>query len=125
MQSHWKLSRHWGIANMLVVHRLSDLSAVGDADSASRNLALGLLADCSTRITYTQEYDQAVRTGAEIGLSSTEIDQLPGLNRGEGLWRIGERAFVVRHDLTAEELELYRTDTRMIAMAAGEADDAT
>jgi len=34
------------------------------------------------------------KTGAALGLSSTEIDQLSGLTRGEGLWRIGERSFV-------------------------------
>ena len=55
MQSQWKLSRHWGIANLMVIHRLSDLDAVGESDSSARNLALGLLADTSTRIVYAQE----------------------------------------------------------------------
>ena len=49
MQSQWKLSRALGIANLMVIHRLSDLDVVGDVNSAARNLALGLLADCSTR----------------------------------------------------------------------------
>jgi hypothetical protein len=30
MQAHWKLSRAWGLANLMIVHRLSDLDAVGD-----------------------------------------------------------------------------------------------
>jgi hypothetical protein len=42
MQSQWKLSRALGISNLMVIHRLSDLDAVGDAGSSSRNLALGL-----------------------------------------------------------------------------------
>ena len=46
MQSQWKLSRGLGIANLLVVHRLSDLDAVGDAGSEARALAQGLLGDC-------------------------------------------------------------------------------
>ena len=90
MQSQWKLSRHWGIANLMVIHRLSDLDAVGESDSSARNLALGLLADTSTRIVYAQERGEAEKTGAAIGLSPTEIAQLPDLKRGEGLWRIGE-----------------------------------
>ena len=48
MQSQWKLSRGLGIANLLIVHRLSDLDAVGEAGSEARALARGLLADCST-----------------------------------------------------------------------------
>lgn len=47
MQAQWKLSRGLGIANLMIVQRLSDLDAVGDADSQSRNLARGLLGDCS------------------------------------------------------------------------------
>jgi hypothetical protein len=46
-------------------------------------------------------------------LSSTEIAQLPELDRGEGLWRIGERSFMVRHTCTPGELVLFDTDFRM------------
>ena len=88
MQSQWKLSRALGIANLMVIHRLSDLDAVGEANSESRNLALGLLADCSTKIIYAQESGEAGRTAAALGLSSTEAKELPMLAHGEGLWRI-------------------------------------
>ena len=43
MQTQWKLSRAYGIANLMVIHRLSDLDAVGDATSETRALAAGLL----------------------------------------------------------------------------------
>jgi type IV secretory pathway VirB4 component len=114
MQSQWKLSRALGIAHLMIVHRLSDLDAVGEANSQSRNLALGLLADCSTKIIYAQERGEATKTGDALGLSSTEIDQLPDLERGEGLWRIGERSFIVRHLCTPDELELFDTNARML-----------
>ena len=114
MQSQWKLSRALGIANLMVIHRLSDLDAVGDANSGARNLALGLLADCSTRIIYAQEQGEAEKTGRGYRIyRETEIAQLPDLHRGEGLWRIGESAFVVRHDCTPGELELFDTNGRM------------
>jgi hypothetical protein len=113
MQSQWKLSRALGIANLMIIHRLSDLDAVGDANSEARNLALGLLADCSTKIIYAQEADEAKKTGGALGLSSTEIGQLPELDRGEGLWRIGERSFMVRHLCTPDEMALFDTDARM------------
>ncbi|MCU1492162.1 MAG: ATP-binding protein [Acidimicrobiaceae bacterium] len=114
MQSQWKLSRAYGIANLMIMHRLSDLDAIGDASSQSRALAAGLLADCSTRVIYRQESDQLAATGASLGLTRTERELLPDLGVGEGLWRIGKRGFVVQHQLTPAELELFDTTARMI-----------
>src|SRR5699024_5714159 len=34
MDAQWRLARHYGIANLLVFHRLSGLDTVGDAGSA-------------------------------------------------------------------------------------------
>jgi type IV secretory pathway VirB4 component len=113
MQSQWKLSRGLGIANLMIVHRLSDLDAVGSAGSEARALALGLLADCSTKIIYQQESSEAPHTADVLGLSVTERAQLPDLQRGEGLWRVGQRAFVVRHLVTDGELALFDTNSRM------------
>jgi hypothetical protein len=113
MQSQWKLSRALGIANLMIIHRLSDLDAVGDATSQARSLALGLLADCSTKIIYAQEDSEAASTASTLGLSVAEQDELPGLVRGEGLWRVGQRSFVVHHLCTAGELELFDTNQRM------------
>jgi type IV secretory pathway VirB4 component len=114
MQSQWKLSRALGIANLMVIHRLSDLDAVGEANSEARNLALGLLADCSTKIIYAQESGESAKTAASLGLSSTEAKELPQLVQGEGLWRIKDRAFVVRHICTPGELDLFDTNARMV-----------
>jgi len=113
MQSQWKLSRGLGIANLMIIHRLSDLEAVGDSDSEARALALGLLADCSTKIIYQQESSEAPHTAQVLGLTSAELGELPELARGEGLWRVGQRAFVVRHLVTDGELQLFDTNSRM------------
>ena len=115
MQSQWKLSRGLGIANLMIIHRLSDLEAVGDSDSEARALALGLLADCSTKIIYQQESSEAPHTAQVLGLSAAELGELPELARGEGLWRVGQRAFVVRHLVTDGELQLFDTNSRMFA----------
>jgi type IV secretory pathway VirB4 component len=113
MQSQWKLSRALGIANLMVIHRLSDLDAVGEENSQARNLALGLLADCSTKIIYAQEHADAARTGTALGLTSNEVDQLPELEQGEGLWRVGQGSYMVGNTCTAAELELFDTNGRM------------
>jgi type IV secretory pathway VirB4 component len=114
MQAQWKLSRAWGLANLMIVHRLSDLDAVGDQGSQSRGLAQGLLGDTATRILYNEPYDEATAARRILGLASVEADQLPELAQGEGLWRIGQRAFVVRHVCTPGELDLFDTNARMI-----------
>jgi hypothetical protein len=114
MQAQWKLSRAWGLANLLIVHRLSDLDAVGDRGSQSRGLAQGLLGDTATRILYNEPFDEATAARRVLGLAAVEADQLPELAQGEGLWRIGQRAFVVRHVCTPGELQLFDTNARMI-----------
>jgi hypothetical protein len=114
MQAQWKLSRAWGLANLLVLHRLSDLEAVGDAGSEARGLAQGLLGDTGTRILYNEPFDEATAAGKVLGLTSVEVGQLPELGRGEGLWRVNERAFVVRHICTPDELAVFDTDARML-----------
>jgi len=119
MQAQWKLSRAWGLANLMIVHRLSDLDAVGDTGSQARGLAQGLLGDTATRILYNEPYDEAAAARKVLGLASVEADQLPELAQGEGLWRIGQRAFVVRHVCTPGELDLFDTNARMLIEPGG------
>ncbi len=114
MQAHWKLSRAWGLANLMIVHRLSDLEAVGDAGSEARGLAQGLLGDTATRILYNQPHDEAVAAGKVLGLTTTQVRQLPDLAQGEGLWKVNQRAFVIRHICTPDELTLFDTNHRML-----------
>ena len=113
MQAQWKLSRGLGIANLMVIHRLSDLLTAGDAGSQGRALAEGLLADCSTRIIYRQETDQLHAAASLLGLTSVEMDAIAHLNRGRGLWKVAGRSFVVQHLLHSHELALFDTDARM------------
>jgi hypothetical protein len=119
MQAQWKLSRAWGLANLMVIHRLSDLEAVGDIGSEARGLAQGLLGDTATRILYNEPFEEARAAGKVLGLTSVEVAQLPDLARGEGLWRVNERAFVVRHICTPDELALFDTDARMLIDSRG------
>ena len=113
MDAHWRLARHYGIANMLIFHKLSDLDNVGDQGSAMRALASSLLANAETRVVYRQESDQLGSTAAALGLTGTEQSLLPTLGTGQGLWRIKHRSFVVQHQLHPAELELFDTTGRM------------
>lgn len=113
MDAHWRLARHYGIANMLIFHKLTDLENVGDQGSAMRALANSLLANAETRIIYRQESDQLGTTARALGLTGTEQKLLPGLGVGQGLWRIKDRSFVCQHQLHPAELELFDTTGRM------------
>ena len=113
MDAQWRLARHFGIANMLVFHKLSDLDNVGDQGSAMRALASSLLANAETRIVYRQEADQLGSTALALGLTGTEQRLLPSLGTGQGLWRIKDRSFVVQHQLHPAELAAFDTTGRM------------
>lgn len=117
MQAQWKLSRAWGIANLMVIHRLSDLDAAGAAGSKGRALAEGLLADCSTRVIYRQESDQIDAAGNLLGLTDVERQAILELPLGRGLWRVRDRSFVVQHILHTDELAAFDTNARMTGTA--------
>lgn len=84
MDAHWRLARHYGIANMLLFHKLSDLDNVADQGTANRALAGSLLANAETRIIYRQESDQLGPTATVLGLTGTEQNLLPALGVGQG-----------------------------------------
>lgn len=113
MDAQWRLARHFGISNMLIFHKLSDLDNVGDAGTAMRALASSLLANAEVRIVYRQEPDQLGSTALALGLTGTEQKLLPSLGTGQGLWRIKDRSFVVQHQLHPAELAAFDTTARM------------
>jgi hypothetical protein len=120
LQASWKLSRALGIANVAVLHRMSDLRAVGASDSEQVGLAEGLLADSETRVVYAQSPGEVERTGELLGLTATEAALVTQLRRGLALWKVGRRSFLVEHRLASSERELIDTDAAMIGEPAGD-----
>ena len=108
-----KLSRAYGVATMVVVHRLSDLASAGDDSSEQARLARGLLADVETRIVYGQPPSEVASARELLGLSDVEADLLPRLPRGVALWKVGLRTFLVEHKLGRAERAIVDTDARM------------
>jgi type IV secretory pathway VirB4 component len=113
LQTSWKLSRALGVANMAVLHRLSDLRSVGTEGSEQVGLAEGLLADSETRVVYAQSPGEVARTGELLGLTETEADLVTQLRRGMALWKVGQRSFLVEHRLGSGERWLTDTDQAM------------
>lgn len=113
LQATFKLSRSYGVANIAVVHRLSDLRAAGSEGSEQQRLAEGLLSDAETRVMFGQAPGEAEKAGELLGLSRTEQSLLGQLPRGVSLWHVGHASFLVEHELGPEELALADTDTAM------------
>jgi hypothetical protein len=119
LQSSWKLSRAFGVSNVAVLHRVSDLRSVGASDSEQVALAQGLLSDSETRVVYAQSPGELEAASELLSLSDTESDLLPQLRRGIALWKVGQRSFLVQHRLSALERDIVDTDAAMTAASRG------
>ena len=103
LQGSWKLSRARGISHVLVLHRWSDVAAVGSLGSAQRARAQGLLRECELTWLLRQPPDEARELATALGLSEREALSLPSLPRGAALVRYGAARSLVdvrvdRHD---------------------------
>jgi hypothetical protein len=106
------------VQNVAVVHRLSDLTAAGEENSEQVALARGLLSDSETRVIYYQAPGDVEASRDLLGLTESEADLLSQLRRGQALWKVGTRSFLVQHRLSATERDIVDTDARMAAAAA-------
>jgi hypothetical protein len=112
-QAAFKLGRQTGVQHWMVLHRLSDLDAAGDAGSRQQALAKGLLSETGTVIVYRQHPDELARASTALGLSETETGRIARYPQGIALWRIGGRSYEVRHVRSARERALTATDAGM------------
>jgi type IV secretory pathway VirB4 component len=114
LQRSFKLSRAHGVQNIIALHRLSDLGAAGAAGSREARIAEGLISDADTKVVLAQPPDQVEGLRNLLGLSRTEAELVPTLRRGEALWQVGRRSFLVQHRLSSIEQSLVDTDARMV-----------
>jgi hypothetical protein len=113
LQATFKLARAVGVANVAVVHRVSDLRAAGAAGSVQQRLAEGLLADVETRVVFGQAASEAESTRQLLRLTLAERDLVVRLPRGVALWKVADRSFLVEHRVGGLEADLVDTDAAM------------
>jgi len=115
-QSLAKLSRQMGLQNIFVLHRLSDLEAVGAEGSEQVKLARGLIADCGTKVIYGQPDSELDATQSLLQLGDAQRAMLRGLPRGQALWIVGDarRSAIVEHVLSPIEQDIVDTDHAML-----------
>lgn len=113
LQGSWKLARARGLSHMLVLHRWSDVAAAGDAGSAQRERAQGLLRECETSWHFRQPADEAREMAVALGLSSLEERYLTALPKGVALVRYGAARSVVRIQPDVSDRQFIDTDDAM------------
>ena len=121
LQACWKLGRTYGVANVAVAHRPSDLAAQADDGTATAKIAAGLLADTATKIVLRQAPDQLAAVGELLGLTPAERGVVGHLVRGRALWKVGAHTAVVQHHLARREAGLCDTDQSMRSTSSEEA----
>jgi hypothetical protein len=87
------------VANIAVIHRLSELGAQADSGTPASKVAEGLLSDSDTRVLFRQPYEETDTAIGSLGLSATEAALLPRRVKGRALWKVGGQTAVVQHQL--------------------------
>ena len=116
LQARLKLCRLYGIWNLLICHRLSDLRSQADDGTAAAKIATGLLADVQTRVVFRQAPDQVDDARQLLHLTDVETTLITRLVKGRALWLVANRATVVQHVIGSPlERRLVDTDAAMTA----------
>lgn len=124
LQTCFKLGRTYGVSNVCIAHRPSDLGAQADDGTATAKIAAGLLADSATKIVLRQAPDQVEAAAKSFGLTEPERQIVSQLARGRALWKVGGRTAVVHHLMTSSEAAMCDTDRRMSGKADGSVEAA-
>ena len=91
MNADLRLSRYYGIANIIAMHALSDPDKVGHADSAAVKKARGLLSLCDTRVMFRQAPGELDRATRDLALTAAEREVVAGAGVGEALWKLPDQ----------------------------------
>jgi type IV secretory pathway VirB4 component len=114
-QHNFKLARRYGVANIVALHKVSDLQAAGDSGSRASRIAEGLIAEASTRVIYQQDEGQIPATRQLLGLTRAEAEIVTRLGPGQALWQVGRRSYVAQHYRSRLEAKMTSTDEGMRA----------
>lgn len=109
-QATAKLARSFGVQLLIVVHRLSDLGAVGADSDATTKKVRGLLSDADTVVSFAQQAGDLEVTREALGLNDRETELLADMPQGRCLFLAGNHHALVDVVLTATEISITNTD---------------
>lgn len=117
MYQQWlKLSRDYGISNIVLLHKMGDLDAVGEANSRERNLAYSIVGDIENKFLFrvNQQGKDALRD--RLNLPPSHVETIANLRKGCFVAYVGQFSYVVDCFVTSTpwERELFATDSAVI-----------
>lgn len=121
MYQQWlKLSRHYGISNIVILHKMGDLDAVGDANSQERNLAYSVVGDIENKLIFRTNQQAASDLRARLALPAIHVDMARQLRQGQFIAYVGQFAYLVDAFATSTtwEYELFKTDDAVLGEKA-------
>lgn len=123
-QQWLKLSRHYGVSNIVILHKMSDFDAVGEEGSRERALAYSIAGDIENKFIFRQNTQEEDNLISRLKLSPAHARLAMTLQPGVFLAYVGRYSYVVDAFATSTpwEHELFQTDD---AVEAGSAADPT
>ncbi len=118
MYQQWlKLSRHYGISNIVILHKMGDLDAVGDADSQERSLAYSIVGDIENKFIFRVNQQERTSPQQRLNLAAPHVDMARQLLKGQFIAYVGQYAYLVDCFSTSTEweYELFKTDDAISA----------
>ena len=113
MFQQWlKLSRHYGISNIVILHKMGDLDAVGDADSLERSLAYSIVGDIENKFIFRVNHQEQAALRTRLSLPAPHVEMARHLRKGEFLAYVGQYSYLVDCFATSTpwEYDLFKTD---------------
>ncbi len=117
MYQQWlKLSRHYGISNIVILHKMGDLDAVGETDSQERNLAYSIVGDIENKFIFRSNHQEQHALRTRLNLPTPHVDMARQLRKGEFLAYVGQYAYLVDCFSTSTpwEFDLFATDDAIL-----------
>lgn len=123
MYQQWlKLSRHYGISNIVLLHKMGDLDAVGDADSLARSLAYSIVGDIENKFIFRVNHQEQASLRQRLNMPATHVDMARQLSKGVFIGYVGQYAYLVDCFATSTDWERQLFDTDH-AVHPGDHDD--
>lgn len=117
MYQQWlKLSRDYGIANIVLLHKMGDLDAVGEDNSKERNLAYSIVNDIENKFLFRVNQQGKTALQEKLNLLPSHVETIGGLKSGQFVAYVGQFSYIVDAFATSTNLEreLFDTDSAMV-----------
>lgn len=98
-----RMTGDWACSNWMLLHELADLEKFGDANSAQRKKVDGILTLSETKVIYRQS-PSSLEYLAQLlpDLTDDEKYAIPRLERGVGLFRVGDKVRTLVHPIVSK-----------------------